>query len=437
MLQPTAPSSLLRVLGVGFGVAVVIGGVVGQGILRTPGLVAGGLHHETLILLAWLAGGLFSLVDSMSIVELGASIPVSGGPYAFCRRAFGPFVGFLTGWTDWLAQTATASFIAIVFGECLHRLELLSTVPVSIIAIGLIGILTTFHLVSTRTSGWSQNIGSAIKALILFALIAALFRAPAGQDSSNEAPVSMLAAIVALRAIYATYGGWNSAAYFCEEVKNPGHSLPRATFTALLVVTSLYVLVNAALLHVLPSASLARSTLPVADAASRVFGPHGVLLVVITAAIVVLTVENTQLMFTPRVLHSMARDGLMPAPIAHVQRSGVPAAALLVTALLAAALASSGVYERLLAIYAPLSIATNALVNLAAIRMRVKYPDLARPFKMPLFPLPSLIALSINVALAVGFVVEDFADARFSLLLLAPAIPIFLWSRRHGQPISP
>ena len=421
----------------GFGIAVVIGGVVGQGILRTPGLVARGFHNETYILLAWLAGGLFSLVDSMSIVELGASIPVNGGPYAFCRRAFGTSVGFLTGWTDWLAQTATASFIAVVFGECVHRLGLLATVPLSVIAIGLIAVLTAFHLVSTRTSGWSQNIGSAIKALILFAMIAAFFRAPAGGGPTDDSPVSILLVIAALRAMYATYGGWNSATYFCEEVKDPGRSLPKATFTALFVVTILYVLINAALLHVLPIAWLARSTLPVADAATNIFGPNGVLLVVITSTIIVFTVENTQLMFTPRVLHSMARDGLMPAWISRVGRSGVPASALLVTVVLAAVLASSGVYERLLAIYAPLSVATNALVNLAAIRVRMKFPDLARPFKMPLFPLPSLIALTINVALAVSFVVQDFGDAKFSLLLLAPAIPILLWSRRQKLPALP
>jgi APA family basic amino acid/polyamine antiporter len=363
-------------------------------------------------------------------VELGASIPVSGGPYAFCRRAFGPLVGFLTGWIDWVAQTATASFIAIVFAECIHRLSYLHQIPLSLIAIAMIGSLTVLHLLGTRTGGWSQSIGSAIKAMILIVIVCALFHAAGQEALTFERPTSIFAAFIALRAIYATYGGWNSAAYFCEEVNNPGRSLPRAIFTGLAVVTILYVLFNAALLHVLSPAALANSTLPVADAASLVFGPRGAWLVVATAAIIVVTVGNTQLMYAPRILHSMARDGFMPASIAFVSRTGVPAASLLLTALVAITLASTGVYERLIAIYAPLSLATNALVNLAALRMRAKYPQLERPFRMPLFPLPSLLALSINVALATGFIVQDFTNARLSLLLLLPAIPIFLWSRR-------
>jgi len=428
--KPSGRSSLLRVLGIGFGIAVVVGGVVGQGILRTPGLVASGLQSQPLILLAWAAAGVICLIDSMSIAELGASIPVSGGPYAFCRRAFGPFVGFLTGWTDWIAQTATVGFIAIVFAECIHRLGYLQQVSLSVIAIAMLVAIATLHLFGTRTSGWSQNVGSAIKAAILSVIVIALFRAPGEEAPELEQPHSILAAIVALRAIYATYGGWNSAAYFCEEVKNPGRLLPRAIFTGLTVVTVLYVLVNAALLHVLSPAALAHSTLPVADAASLVFGPNGAWLVVATAAIIVLTVGNTQLMYAPRILHSMARDRCMPASMATVLSTGVPVASLLATAILAIMLAATGVYERLVAIYAPLSVATNALVNLAALRMRAKYPDLERPYRMPLFPVPSLLALSINVALAAGFIGQDFANAKLSLLLLLPAIPMYLWSRR-------
>ena len=425
--------SLLRILGLGFGIAIVVGGTVGQGILRTPGIVAGSLHDGHLILAMWAAGGLVSLIDSLSISELAASVPASGGPYAFVRQAFGPFVGTLAGWIDWLAQTATASFIAIVFGECLHRLGLLAAVPNGLVAGALLALLSLFHLGGTHRSGLSQQVGSAVKGTILLAITVALFTAARAHAAPLvAAPVGAVAVVAAFRAVYATYGGWNTAAYFCEEVRDPGRSVPRAILGGLVIVTLLYMLVNAALLHVLPLAAFGASTLPVADSARIALGANGYLLVAATAAIVVLTVENTQLMFTPRVLHGMARDGLVPAGLARVSSTGVPSVALLATTALAVVLVSSGAYDRLLAIYAPLSTATNALVNLAAIRMRRKRPELRRPFRMPLFPLPAVAALLVNTALTAMFIASDFADARYALLLAAPAIPLYYLRRRRA-----
>ena len=98
--QDGAAGELLRILGIGFGLAVVIGGIVGQGIMRTPGIVAGALPSEAWVLGAWAAGGLLILIDACATVELGASIPRSGGPYVFAARAFGPTAGAMLGWAE-------------------------------------------------------------------------------------------------------------------------------------------------------------------------------------------------------------------------------------------------------------------------------------------------------------------------------------------------
>ena len=112
---------LLRVLGVGFGIAVVVGGVVGQGIMRTPGIVAGALPSPPWILAAWLAGGLTSFIDAFASVELGASVPHAGGPYAFVERAFGSLAGSMTGWCDWLNAVVAVGFLGVVFAEYTHQ----------------------------------------------------------------------------------------------------------------------------------------------------------------------------------------------------------------------------------------------------------------------------------------------------------------------------
>ena len=119
---------LLRIFGLGFGLAVVIGGVVGSGIMRNPSVVAAGFPDPVWILLAWLGGGLFVAIDAMPTVELGAAIPLAGGPYSIISRAIGPRSGFLIGWADWCQLTVSTGFITVAFGEYVHRLGLLPEV---------------------------------------------------------------------------------------------------------------------------------------------------------------------------------------------------------------------------------------------------------------------------------------------------------------------
>src|ERR1700744_6680447 len=110
--EPHLRGRLLRIFGLGFGLAVVLGGVIGSGILRNPSVVAAGFLNPTWIILAWLGGGLFVAVDAMPTVELGAAIPQSGGPYPLAVRAIGPFAGFFVGWADWLRFIFSPRFIS-------------------------------------------------------------------------------------------------------------------------------------------------------------------------------------------------------------------------------------------------------------------------------------------------------------------------------------
>ncbi len=174
----TGRGELLRILGVGFGVAVVIGGALGQGILRTPGIVAGALPSPLWIIGAWLIGGLMCFVDAFSTAELASSAPHAGGPYAFVRRAFGPVAGTITGWSDWFNYVFAVGFLGVVFGEYVHRLGYLTPIPTGMLAVGLIAVTWALNALGTRTSGLSQNLGSALKALALLGIIALCFAAP-------------------------------------------------------------------------------------------------------------------------------------------------------------------------------------------------------------------------------------------------------------------
>src|SRR6185437_5306548 len=197
---------LLRIFGLGFGLAVVLGGVIGSGILRNPSVVAAGFLNPTWIILAWLGGGLFVAVDAMPTVELGAAIPQSGGPYPLAVRALGPFAGFFVGWADWLQLIFSTGFIAVAFGEQVQRL-------------GLLPGLTTGEI-----------------AVLLFLAC--------GKSGAVAAPpppppvFTWVAAAVAIRAIYGAYGGWEAAVYFSEELHQPERNVARATFGGIALVTA-------------------------------------------------------------------------------------------------------------------------------------------------------------------------------------------------------
>jgi APA family basic amino acid/polyamine antiporter len=429
---------LLRVLGMAFGIAAVIGGTIGQGVLRAPGVVATGVQDGSIILLLWVVVGLISAVDAMSTVELAASIRKTGGPYAFARRAFGRFVGLATGIADWLSYAAVAAFMGVIFGEYLHRLGIAAEVPVSLLAIALLLVIGGIQALGTRIGGASQEVGSAVKALMFIALIVALFMAPRGApvETVQATPgLTLLGLILALRAIAGTYTGWNAAAYYGEEVRDPGKTIVRATFTGIGVVTVIYVLINAAYLSVLTPAEMAGSNLVAADAAARVFGPAADKIVTAVSLISLVTILNMILMTYPRLLFAIARDAGIPG-LSRVSANGSPQIALAFMVTASSLLALVGAYEILLAFATGLTVFAAISVNLAALWMRRKEPDLERPWRMPLFPLPALFSLLVNGALLAAFAYEAPATTAKAFAGLAVLTAITYAITRKRAPVE-
>jgi len=429
-----AAGELLRILGIGFGLAVVVGGVVGQGIMRTPGIVAGAMPSEAWNLAAWTLGGLIILADACGTVELGASLPRAGGPYVFAHRAFGPFAGTMLGWADWLNYTLAISFVSVVFAEYAHRLGLATALPLGALAVLLIGAVTLVNWAGTRASGASQVLGSAIKGFGLLLLVAVLWVVP-GHASAPSAPAAapvfgLAAFATAMRAVAITYGGWSSCVYFCEEVHRPERNVVRSTFGGILLVMALYLLVNSSILHVLPREQIAASKLPVADAMAAVLGPASGSVITLLAIISVVAICNLQVMTAPRIAFAMARNGVLPSVLTRVSPSGTPRVALICTTVFAALLASTGGYERLIAMGAPFLIGVAAVSDLAAITMRIREPDLERPFKMPLFPLPAIIGFTVNALLIGAIFYEDPIDSSLGLGLL---VAIGIATKVHGH----
>lgn len=432
--QGAVRGRLLRIFGLGFGLAVVIGGVIGSGILRNPSVVAAGFLDPRWILLAWLGGGLFVAVDAMPTVELGAAIPHSGGPYSLAVRALGPATGFFVGWADWLQLVFSTGFIAVAFGEQVERLGILPGLDTGEIAILLVLGCGAINWIGARVGGASQSIGSALKALGLVVLVATVFLVGRHGPVPAAPPPPVFtwaAAAIALRAIYGAYGGWEAVVYFSEEVHEPERNVARATFGGIALVTAIYVLINWAVLHVLPMGILTRSTLAVADAMNLVLGPGSAVVVTLLSMLCVATIANLQVMEHVRNTYAMAREGRLPPALATVSKSGTPRAALLVVVaatslvILSAEFIKGELYEVLLNLYAPNIMLIFLLLSYGAMRLRRTEPDLPRPYKMPLYPLPAILTIAANAALLVLFVVSDWRTGIYSLLSLALAVPLY------------
>lgn len=427
--------TLLRILGLVFGVAAVVGGMVGQGILRTPGIVAGAVHSPELIVILWLCGGLLAAVSALAYVELGTAIPCAGGPYDFVRRAFGELPGVVAGWAGWLTMASAMAFMATVVAEFLHRLGVWPGVSTPVLAVSVLALFWAVNWTSTRVAGDSQVVFSAAKGVGLIALVVLLFANPGSPVAAPEpvgGAVGIAGLAIAMRAIINTYAGWEDTVYHCEEIKNPERTLPRAMATGIFSVVILYLLVNLALLQVLSPAEMAASNLPAADAAQRVLGPTGNVILTGFGVLSVAAITNLNVMRSARLAFAMARQGQLPARLSWVAPSGTPRWALTSSVIIAAMFAATGTYATIIAVNVAMNVALVITVNLAAMRLRHIDPNLPRPFRIPLYPFPVLIAVSVNLALLAALIFEDPLNSIGGLALLV-AVGVIYWIIRSAQ----
>ena len=435
-------NKLLRILGLGFGLAVVVGGTIGVSIFRLPGPTANLLGNTWLILVIWTLGGAFTLLNANYTAELATMIPRAGGPYVYARHAYGDFAGFVVGWSDWLGNVAAVAFLPIAFAEYAIALFAPSFSGVTTVALALLLLLAFLNWIGLRAGSGTQKLTSFLKAIALLAFVVVCF-ALGGHHSSvdagqttHPAPVGSFAALVAIvlsfQLILGAYGGWNSVIYFAEEDENPGRNIPRSLHAGVLSVIAIYLLVNIALLYVLPLPQIAASKLAAADAMRVVFGARGGQIVTGLALLSIIAIVNAILMFTPRTLYALGRDGLFSSKAIAVNEGGTPVVALAVTVVMATILISLGTFEKLMAIYAFYAVANNIVLISALFVLRKRSPDLPRPFRAWAYPFAPLAVLLVSGTLVVGFTVSDSRDSIYALVLLAASYPIYRLIRRKS-----
>ncbi len=430
---------LLRMLGAGFGIAVGVGTTIGSGILRTPGEVAAQLGSASLVLTVWILGGVYALLCCSSVTELGTMLPNTGGFYAYASRAFGPRIGFVVGCCNAVVESVAMAYLSVALGEFAGGLFPVLAGHVQLVGISALILLTLLNWAGLRPGSRAQEFTSAAKALGLIGLVIACFFTPAASGASVVTKLSIpehslfLGLILALQGVVVTYDGWYAPIYFVEEDQDPSRNLPRSMIGTALTCTAIYLLVNAALLHALGMGHLAGAQMPAADAALLVFGRYGRQFILLISVVGVLSTINAGLMLTPRILFSMARDGLLPESVTKINKGGTPTVALLLCSVAAMILMLTGTFESLIAIAAILFVANYLPVFAALLVLRRREPDLPRPYKVWFYPWTTLCVLFASAAFLVGSVIGDLRHSLFTvILILLSYVAALLITRRKA-----
>jgi basic amino acid/polyamine antiporter, APA family len=434
---------LLRVLGVSFGLAVIIGNTIGAGIFRTPGVVAAVLPNPWLFLSVWILGGLYALLGALSIAELGAMLPRSGGQYVFARYALGEYAGFVVGWSDWISTCGTTAAVAIVIGEFTGALfPMLAGQSVAVASL----VAIIFAVLQWRGILWGsrvQNVTSFVKALAFIALIAACFilgggsqaEAPAAAAQPMPVGLALLAALVlSLQSVIYTYDGWAGVVYFSEEVHHPGRDIPRSLFGGVLSIIGIYLLVNLALLYVLPIQKMAGQEFAAGLAAQVIFGAHGDTIFRTLTIISMLSGINAYHLMASRVLYAMSRDGLFSKFAARVNEGGTPTVALFMSAGIALLFIVFGkTFEKVITVLAFFFVANYTISFISVFVLRRREPERPRPYRVWGYPVTTALALLGSVAFLAGAVASDTLNSIYALILLAASFPAFLLLKLLAQ----
>lgn len=304
---------------------IVIGLVIGMGIFRTATDSANAALTPAIYFTAWVAGGIIALCGALTYAEIGSRFPITGGYYKIFAECYHPSVAFAINCIILISNAASLSGVALIGSEYISQLIFAqppSDFTKALIAMGAILIFYLVNLAGLRMSSRTQNVLMLIKISMVLILIASLFFPGAATATSSSAPVTASAMDyiksfgVALIAVSFTYGGYQQSINFGEEVQEPRKTIPRGIFIGILVIITLYLLVQLAYVHSIGFEALKNTKGIAAVVAERMFGPTGKTVFTLLLFLAVLAYVNVLLLSNPRVMFAMSKDGILPAAFA-------------------------------------------------------------------------------------------------------------------------
>jgi APA family basic amino acid/polyamine antiporter len=437
------------------GTLITVGSVVGTGAFLTTSDMARALPDATLILAAWVLGGLMALTGAVTYAELATMMPRAGGPYHFVKEAWGPLAGFLKGWVDFLViMSGGLAAIAVGFGTYFGSFAPFFSVTNVVAETAVLGIhlkltgaaiagvlavifFTLTSVIGLRESTTIQNIVTGLKigAVLALALAGLFAPAPAAATASAAAPVlpSNLASAfgVAMIGVLWTFDGWYAVTYLGGEMKNPGRDLPRSLFGGVAIVTALYVLLNVVYFRALPLSEMAGSPLIAASAAIALFGEGVGRAVSLAVVLSAFGCVGSTILYSTRTYLPMAQDGVFFRALAEVHPTfRTPAACILAQGAWTIVLACSGTYEALYTYVIVILFLFHALIGIGLFTLRARRPEWERPYRVHGYPWVPAIFVIVSLAFVANALVTRPVEAALGFGIAALGVPAYYFWKR-------
>jgi basic amino acid/polyamine antiporter, APA family len=436
---------LPRTLGLGSGIALVIGITIGSGIFRSPAGIARLVPSPTVMLGVWVLGGVITLCGALSLAELAAAQPESGGFYAYLREGWGRPTAFLFGWAELVVIRAAAlGGISIVFGE--YFLRSLGIDPMThstaarALAAAAIAFAATANIVGARVGATIVSISTVVKFAALGAIVTASLLLGGRHGATFAHLTPAIGATItagnlglALVSVLWAYDGFGDLSLVGGEVQDPQRNLPRAIIGGTLAIIAIYLLANLAYLYMMPVDAIGRSPLVAADTMMAIFGATGVVVVSSFVMISSFSSLNGIMLAAPRIFFAMADDGLLFGAMARVHsRFKTPHVAILLAACLGMLLVFSRTFEAITNTFVLAIWPFYALSVAALFRLRRRRPQAARPYEVPGYPIVPAIFILAVVWFVLNALVNQPVPTMATFALILAGIPVYLvcfWKR--------
>jgi len=425
------------------GVSILIGIMVGSGIFYLGSYVfiyAG--NSQGLALLAWVVGGIVTLISGLCYAELGAMMPKAGGSYVYLREAYGKGVAFMSGFSGFiLGSSGSIAALALAFSTILNNFIPINEVTQKAVAVTLIVVLTVINYYGVKFGSWVQNLFTVAKLIPIliilgFGLIVGTQTPDLSLGNISVANLSSIISMIAMGVVATlwAYEGWTNLNTVSEELKNPKRNLPLALIIAISCVTVLYVAFNFAIYRVLSFqevvASIEAGNYFLGTAvAQNVLGSTGAILVGAGMLISVFGATNGCVMVFPRSYYAMAKDGLFFRAIGDINpKTKTPANAIILSALVSIILIFFRNLNQLTSLVVLQGLIFNGLIFLSVIVFRRKFPSLERPYRVWGYPIIPIVAALVMVGLLINtMMTSDLTNSLISLAIPAAAYVIYLF----------
>jgi len=402
--EPVVPNPLTPRRTVGFFTAcgIVVANIIGTGVFTSLGFQVADIHSGFALLMLWIVGGIAALCGALCYGELSAALPRSGGEYHFLSEIYHPAIGFMAGFISaTVGFAAPVALAAMAFGKYFHGVFNFGS-PI-LLSFVLVWIVALFHFGNLRLGSAFQNIWTVVKLFLIAALIAA------GLLIEQKQPISFLphaadtmsifsgAFAVALVYVMYSYSGWNASSYIIGEVKNPQRNVPRSLLIGTIIVMVAYVLLNAVFLATTPQNEMSGQLEVGLISGRHIFGENGGRVVGAIICLGLISAISSMTWIGPRVTMSMGEDHWLLRFLGRKNAAGVPAKAVIVQLLIVNILLLTRSFE-LVIVYIQFALLLCSLLTvIGVVVLRVSRPEIARPYRVWLYPVPPIIFAAITI----------------------------------------